>query len=284
MSNLAPINQSAELTPQQMELVKSTIAKGASNDELKLFLYRCRSMGLDPLKPGHIHFIKYGNNPGTIVIGIDGFRSKAGQTGKHSGTKRGVLRDDKGKCIGAWCEIYRSDWTHPAREEVALAEYNTGKAQWLKMPETMLKKVAEVAALRMAFPDQLGGIYSDDEMAQAEKEAKPAPKQIVNHAAHLGTARAQALRQEMAPPIETPPDIEAFTEADHDVEDDVGQKIIQVGKKYKGHTFESVGPEQIKQYCDWLEGEANKSGKPVGASMLAFLEDAYRFLSQKGAV
>lgn len=161
-------------TPDQLKLITSTIAKDASPDELKLFLYRAQSLGLDPLKPGQIYFIKYNkNSPGTIVIGIDGFRSKANRTGKLSGIKRGALRDDKGKCIGAWAEVYRTDWTECAREEVPMAEYNTGHGNWSKMPETMIKKVAEVAALRMAFPDDLGGLYSDDEMEQAAKRPPP---------------------------------------------------------------------------------------------------------------
>ena len=51
-------------------------------------------------------------------------------------------------------------------------EYNTGKAMWAKMPETMIKKVAEAAALRMAFPDELGGLYAQEEMDQANPEVK----------------------------------------------------------------------------------------------------------------
>lgn len=170
-----------EFTPDQLALIKSTVAKGATDNELSLFLYRCQHMGLDPLKPGMVHFIKYGNAPGTVVVGIDGFRAKAQSTGKFAGISRGVIRDDKGKCIGAWCEVRRSDWQAPAREEVSLAEYSTGKAMWAKMPETMIKKVAEVAALRMAFPDDLGGVYSDDEMDQAgPRDARqPAQGQIV---------------------------------------------------------------------------------------------------------
>lgn len=164
-------------TPDQVELIKSTVAKGASNDELRLFLYRANELGLDPLKPGQIHFVKYGNSPGTIVIGIDGFRAKAAETGKHVGTKRGVLRDDKGRCVGAWAEVFRSDWLHPAREEVSLAEYTTGKGPWAKMPETMIKKVAECAALRMAFPEKLGGVYGDEEMHQAQAREET-PKNV----------------------------------------------------------------------------------------------------------
>lgn len=172
----ALVSKEVEWTPEQVALITSTVAKGATPDELKLFLYRCKNMGLDPLKPGNVHFIKYNaGTPGTMVIGIDGFRSKAAKTGKHTGTKRGIVRDEKGKCLGAWAEVYRSDWSQPAREEVSLAEYSTGKSMWAKMPETMIKKVAEVAALRMAFADDLGGMYSDDEMEQADPHHRVLP-------------------------------------------------------------------------------------------------------------
>jgi phage recombination protein Bet len=149
------------------ELIRNTVARNATTDELKLFLYRAKNLGFDPLKPGEIFFIKYGSSPGTIVVGLDGFRVRASRTGKHVGTKRGVLRDEAGRCIGGWAEVYRSDWEQPAREEVALKEYSTGRNNWLSKPETMIKKVAECAALRMAFPDELGGVYSSEEMEQA---------------------------------------------------------------------------------------------------------------------
>lgn len=47
---------------------------------------------------------------------------------------------------------------------VSLKEYNTGKASWLKMPATMIRKVAIVQALREAFPSELGGMYDSSEM------------------------------------------------------------------------------------------------------------------------
>lgn len=166
-TQLVPI-QVQQFTPEQMQLITSTIAKGATKDELQLFLYRCQNMGLDPLKPGQIHFVKYSNGPGTIVVGIEGFRSIAHRSGKLSGIKRGVIKDEKGALTGAWAEVYRSDWQQPAREEVPLAEYDTRRGPWQKMPETMLKKVAEAAALRMAFPNELGGVYTNEEMDQAE--------------------------------------------------------------------------------------------------------------------
>lgn len=165
-------------TSDDIKLIRSTVARGATEEEFKLFLMRCKLMGLNPLKPGQIYFIKYGNSPGTIVIGIEGFRARAQSTGKLSGISRGVVRNEKGECIGAWAEIHRSDWTHPAREEVSLKEYTTGRGNWVEMPETMIKKVAEAAALRMAFPDDLGGIYTKEEMDQAViKSSRVAPQQ-----------------------------------------------------------------------------------------------------------
>lgn len=171
-----------DFTPDQMNLITNTIAKNATKEELELFLYRCKNMGLDPLKSGQIHFIKYGNSAGTIVVGVEGFRAVAHRTGKLSGIKRGVTRDEKGQLISAWAEVYRSDWQHPAREEVPFSEYNTGKGPWAKMPETMLKKCAECATLRMAFPNDLGGVYVDAEMDQAgkAKEPLPPPKQSLD--------------------------------------------------------------------------------------------------------
>lgn len=159
-------------TRDQIELIKNTVARGATDDELKLFLHRAKGLGLDPLKPGLIHFVKYKNNPGTMIIGIDGFRAIAASTGLHTGTKRG-LTYDSGKLVGAWAEVYRKDWEHPARDEVLLSEYSTGQHMWQKMPATMIKKVAEVAALRMAFSTNMAGLYSHEEMDQATSTQLP---------------------------------------------------------------------------------------------------------------
>ena len=165
-----------EYTADQIRLITSTLARGATPDELKLFLYRAKRLGLDVFKPGQLHFMKRGDGSSSIIVGIDGFRSIAAQTGVLCGIARGVVRDDNGLAIAGWAEVRRKDWTHPAREEAPMAEYNTGRGSWARMPETMIKKVAEAAALRMAFPDQLGGVYTPDEIDQAEgKGEAPAP-------------------------------------------------------------------------------------------------------------
>jgi hypothetical protein len=207
-------------------------------------------MNLDPLKPGMIHFVKYGNGPGTIVVGIDGFRAKASRTGQCSGIKRGVVRDDKNACIGAWAEVYRKDWQHPARIEVSLAEYTTGRGPWQKMPETMIQKVAEAAALRMAFPDDLGGIYTKEEMDQAEGE-----------------------RARITPTPDDP--IENYGEIDTQTyRIDFGQ--------WRSRTLEDVyknfGPEKIQSYIQFIENSAQKKGVEVSGAALEFIKRAEEFL------
>lgn len=237
-----------EYTPEQKALIINTVAKGATKDEFALFLYRCKHLDLDPLKPGQIYFIKYENSPGTIIIGIDGFRSKAGKTKKHTGTNRGVIRDETGKCVGAYCEVHRSDWAHPAREEVSLAEYNTKRGQWAKMPETMIKKVAEVAALRMAFPDELGGLYSDDEMAQVEtSEIKVAEHEQIS-----------AVVENIEP----------------------GKYAAKFGK-FKGQALESLDIYELNSYVAFIEKSAKEKGKTIQGDVAEFMTNATEYLDSK---
>lgn len=229
-----------QFTPDQLKLIRDTIAKNASADELQLFLYRAKSMGLDPLKPGQIHFVKYGTGAGTIVVGVEGFRSIAHRSGKFSGIERGVKRDEKGKITHGWAKVFRSDWSNPAYEESAFAEYDTGRNNWVKMPETMIKKVAECAALRMAFPNELGGVYAPEEMDQAEKNA--------------AQVRPDAYGQ--------PPETDGG-------QIDKGYRI-PFGKFAK-RALEEVDPKELENYAIWLESNAQKTGKPLGQMQVEFI-------------
>lgn len=263
MKELA-LRQTNELTQEQLDLIRTTVAKGATPDELKLFLYRAKNLGLDPLKPGQIFFIKYGSNPGSIVVGIEGIRAKAHRTGMVQGINRGVLRDEKGKCIGAWCEVHVKGWTHPAREEVSLSEYNTGKAQWLKMPETMIKKVAEAAALRMALPEDLGGVYTEEEMHQAEHvdvRAKQIEARLVN---------------------EHPPEIELDAEPDFITEaakappqDSLADYVIKVGKA-KGKKLKDLSITQLKNAVSWMQDQ-----EELHPSAQEYLDNAIEYLIEQ---
>jgi len=153
------------LSDDEKVLLRS-VAKDATQTEMMMFLHYCNKLQLDPFRK-QIYFIKYGSAVPAIVVGIEGFRSIAQRSGLLSGIQRGSLKDKDGNLVGAWAEVYRKDWQKPARSEVELKEYNTGKSMWAKMPSVMIQKVAEVAALRMAFADDMTGAYSHEEMDQA---------------------------------------------------------------------------------------------------------------------
>ena len=66
--------------------------------------------------------------------------------------------------IGAWCRVYRKDRRIPMEGEALLADYAKGFGLWKTAPRIMIKKVAESIALRKAFPQELNGLYTREEM------------------------------------------------------------------------------------------------------------------------
>lgn len=262
MSNFPTLT---EMTPDQIQLIKRTIAKNATDDELKLFLYRAKILGLDPFKPGQIHFVKYGTSPGQIVVGIEGIRSIAARTGKLAGINRGVIKDESGKLMGAWCEVRRHDWTHPAREEVPFSEFTTGKNLWATKPETMIKKVAEATALRMAFPDDLGGVYEESEFDKG-----PSSQDVQ-------TARI-ALEQP-----ETGDGVRVDTTGI--IEDDYRIPFGQWAKRSFDELFREEGLAAMREYAERLEVRAEKASKekgtPIDPQITDLIERFAKYIAQK---
>ena len=163
------------ITPDQVDLIKSQIAVGATDDELRLFLYVADKSGLDPLTK-QIYFIKRGGKM-TIQTAIDGFRSIADRTGQYHSSDKPVFEEVDNKVVEATVTVGKitqgevGKFTATARWSEYYPEKNA--FMWDKMPHTMLGKCAEALALRKAFPQQLGGLYTGDEMEQADKDGIP---------------------------------------------------------------------------------------------------------------
>ena len=161
-------------TPEQTQLISTTIAPGCSNDELRLFAYACQRTGLDPFSR-QIYAIKRGGKM-TISSGIDGLRSIAERTGQLDGSSSYWCGED-GVWVDVWLSskppaaaktiIYRKGCAHPFTATARFAYFNAGQGLWSKMPSVMIAKCSEAQALRRAFPADLSGVYSTDEMDQA---------------------------------------------------------------------------------------------------------------------
>ena len=200
-------------TPEQTQLISTIIAPGCSNDELRLFAYACQRTGLDPFSR-QIYAIKRGGKL-TIQVSIDGLRSIAECTGQLDGSQSYWCGSD-GVWVDVWLDskppaaaktvIHRKGCAHPFSATARFADFNAGQGLWSKMPSVMIAKCSEALALRKAFPADLSGVYSTDEMDQAVEPvtvtaapsapalpAKPAGDAKIFQAGKVAIAKADSI-------------------------------------------------------------------------------------------
>jgi len=194
------MNELAVFNQDQIDLITRTVAKGASKDELAMFLAMCKRTGLDPFARQIYCIQRSTKEDGQWVkkmvtqVSIDGSRLVAERTGHYAGQ------------LGPfWCgedEVWKDVWlskTPPAASKVgvmrddfkevlwgvarydAYAQVYEGKpnAIWAKMPDVMLAKCAESLALRKAFPQELSGLYTTEEYPEDVNIQQPTPKPVL---------------------------------------------------------------------------------------------------------
>lgn len=199
---IAPSDAFGKLNKAQIDLMKNTVAKGASDDELKLFLQVCKGANLNPFLKQVFLVPRWDSKTGkeirAIQVSIDGFRAIAEEGGAYAGNEDAVFGTDKeieyesgseGKKTKknlkvpetASVTVYkivhggRYPFTATARWE----EYYPGAKmgfQWHQRPYLMLGKCAEALALRKAFPKLLSGMYAQEELEKGQTPMSEAQK------------------------------------------------------------------------------------------------------------
>ena len=162
-----------------IEDVKKYIAPNATDKELFMFMGIAKSYGLNPLKR-EIHFLKYGNNAASIIVGYEVYLKRADRTGLLDGWKCWIEKDIHGE--KAIIEIKRKDQSMPIHWEVYRSEFDRQQSTWKTMPTFMLKKVAIAQGFRLAFPNEIGGFpYIPEELPQmVDTTSEKLPKEIID--------------------------------------------------------------------------------------------------------
>jgi phage recombination protein Bet len=184
----------------------NSLYPGARAESVLMVFDYCTARKLDPLKkPCHIVPMQVRTHEGdyvwrdVVMPGIYEYRTTATRTGLylgHSEPEYGPEIDYLGVKAPAFCKIVVYRWNQEAK---ARAEYpvrvkfveiaatakdkKTGdlyvNARWTKAPEQMLTKCTEAAGLREAFPDELGGTHTVEEMeGQQVIDVTPATSRI----------------------------------------------------------------------------------------------------------
>lgn len=223
-------------TPQQISALRQVGLEEANEGDIALFFHQAKATGLDPFKR-EIYMIGRNSKKWdprtrqetwetkwTIQTGIDGFYKIADRATRATGGTWGIPETLWCGEDGQWTDVWLSRQA-PAAAKVTVerngarfttvavtAEYmatgRDGKPSnlWAKMPARMIAKCAEALAIRRAFPDDLSGLYTSEEMAQADNQAQTgAPARQPAAAPQQGGSRlAQAMHSRQPQPAAQP--------------------------------------------------------------------------------
>lgn len=199
MSAIVEYKQSEIISKDRVQLVKDMICRGATDGELELFVMNCNRTGLDPFQKQCWAIKRWDSSLGretmTFQTGVDGFRIVANRSSKYSGQLGPFWCGEDGVWVDVWLKdkppvaakvgVLKSDFKEPLWAVAKFTSYAAKKKDgsltpfWLKMPDLMIAKVAECLAIRKAFPQDLSGVYSSEEMEQAEiKDVSPTEKPV----------------------------------------------------------------------------------------------------------
>lgn len=218
-------------SPTQLAALQQIGVQQADNGNLAVFLNYAQRTGLDPFAR-QIYMI---NRAGkwTIQAGIDGLRIVAERSGHYAGQvgpeycgPDGVWRDvwtAKEAPVASRIGVLRHGFATPLYAVAYFDEYAQKKdgkptSMWASKPLLMLAKCAEALALRKAFPNDLSGIYTAEEMGTHEEATErptisiptPAPEPVVEDAVIVEETTGEIIEDETVEPLATDPQLKAI--------------------------------------------------------------------------
>lgn len=216
-------NQEVVLTEKDVRNICGANSQYLTKNEIELFMKTAKYRKLNPfLRELYLlktAFTKNGEvkpQPAQIIVSKQAVMMIAEEHPAYDGLEHGITVqktdgtvEDRVGCIklngetlvGGWAKVYRKDRRVPFVARLDLKEYSKakkyddgkeGKGTWDTMISTMIDKCATVSAMRLAFPQQLGGLYTNEEaknsnfepngMEQEENAETPTtetPKEVV---------------------------------------------------------------------------------------------------------
>lgn len=170
--------ETKELTQQDIDLLvaANVLPKDIPKEMVTFFMAFCKQTNLNPFKRQVYIIPRFSKMQGkytyTIQTGIDGYRAIADRTKKCAGIDDPIFEEKDGKIISAKSVVYKfvnetkCSFTATAYWNEYYPTDEKNRFMWDNKPRIMLGKCAEALALRKAFPNELSGTYTDEEMQQ----------------------------------------------------------------------------------------------------------------------
>ena len=170
-TNNEKISEQVKLyTPEEVGIIKATVAKGFSDTELAYFLNVAKVYGLNPFTK-QIWGYKDNKNNVIVFAGRDGLLAKAQKDSRWNGISSDIVREgesfemnaaegkinhkkdilSKANILGAYAISKPKGCEYPTIEWADFAVYNRGINVWKADPAAMIKKVAESHCLMKAY-------------------------------------------------------------------------------------------------------------------------------------